>query len=84
MDLSNYEQITALIRKLCRGMSPDDQDDFIQDVLVKLIRAGDGKVTKAMIRRAVKQIKIDKHRKEQRAPRVVYDNEIVEKYSHDV
>ena len=91
MDLSNYEQIVDLIRKLCKGMSPDDQDDMIQDVFLKLL-VSDGyrkaletaslkHISKAMVRRVVKQIKLDRARK--RGPKLIYDNELVEKYSEE-
>ena len=83
MDFSNYQDIVELVRKLCRGLSPEDQEDFVHDVCVKLLASGKEQANKSLIRRIIRQLKIDHARKEDRKP-LVYDNELVEKYSDDV
>jgi DNA-directed RNA polymerase specialized sigma24 family protein len=86
MDLSNYEQIDRLVRKLSAGMSMDDQDDLLQDVLLKLVKADTQKrlkrISKALVRRVVWQIKQDRFKKKK--PSILYDNnKTVEGYSDD-
>ncbi len=82
MDFSNYEDIRELVRKLSRGMTEDDREDLLQEVYLKLLKADlDKQAGKAMVRRVVKQIKLDKLKKKE--PTVIYDNDLVEKY-HDV
>ena len=76
MDLSNYAQIDSLVRKLSAGMSLDDQDDLVQDVLLKLVKAGKRQrvthVSKALVRRIVWQVKQDHFKKKR--PSVLFDN----------
>ena len=81
MDLSNYEAIKGLVRKLCKGLSPIDQEDIVQEVCLKLLVSGNGKANNTMVRQIIKQIKLDMHRKDERRPKLVFDNELVERYS---
>ncbi len=76
MDLGNYKEIALFIRKLCRSMTIDDQDDLIQDVYEKLLKSGVTNTTpKNLIRRVVWQIKADRWKK--KGPDITYNNEIV-------
>lgn len=80
MDLSNYEAIKGLVRKLCKGLSPVDQEDIVQEVCLKLLVSGSAKANSTMLRSIIKQIKLDMHRKDERRPKLVFDNELVERY----
>jgi len=83
MDLSNYEEITKLVRAICRDLSPEDQEDFVQDVCLKLLVNDGDKPSKSMLRKIIRQTKIDWQRKQARRPSLIYDNRLVEGYSED-
>ena len=83
MDLSNYEEIIKLVRAVCRGMSPEDQEDFVQDVCLKLLVSDGDKPSKAIMRNAIRQTKIDWQRKQARRPSLVYNNKLVEESSQE-
>jgi DNA-directed RNA polymerase specialized sigma24 family protein len=83
VDLTNYQDIAAFIRKLCKHMTPDDQDDFIQEVYVKLLQSKLSYASRQVLRNIVKRTKIDLARKADRRPKIVYDNDLVEGYSDD-
>jgi DNA-directed RNA polymerase specialized sigma24 family protein len=80
MDLSNYEAITKLVKAMCPTWTPEDQQDLMQDVCVKLLKSKLEHASKNMLRKIIWQLKCDKQRK----PKLIYNTELVEGTSADV
>ena len=71
MNEATYALVVAEVRK---RIPPGEQEDFVQDVFVKLLKSKPEYLSKPYIKRLVSNMIIDKHRKEIRRPSIIYDN----------
>jgi DNA-directed RNA polymerase specialized sigma24 family protein len=56
------------------AIPPEDKEDFVQDICVKLLESKPAYISRPYIRRLLRNMLVDRHRKEIRRPDIIYDN----------
>lgn len=73
MEPADYKLITSEVNQ--NYLVPEeDKEDFVQDILVKLLEKRPKYVSKPYIRQLIRNMLIDKHRKLIRRPTIIYTN----------
>ena len=78
MDLSNYQLIQAEVKRV-RNISQEDREDLAQDIYVKLLESGATHITRKYVRRLVRNMLIDRRRRADRRPAVVFNSYLAER-----
>jgi len=78
VDLSNYKEIASYVRGHCKNMSEEDKEDLVQEVYARLLASKLSYVNKNVLHKLVWQLKIDMHRKAERRPVLIYNDELAE------
>lgn len=68
----DYQLILSEVRRAC--VPESDIEDMAQDVCVKILERKLELVTRAYVRRLIRNMLIDKRRKDARRPKLVFDN----------
>jgi DNA-directed RNA polymerase specialized sigma24 family protein len=67
-----YEDVKSTVSSLAHGMSKEDKEDLMQDVIVKLLESKADKITKGFVYRIVKSVLCDKYKKDSSSPDIAY------------
>lgn len=79
MDLSNYHILVQEVRKANPNMPEEDVEDLIQDAYVRLLASKDTHITRVYIKRLLRNMRIDRHRKVVRRPTTIVDSSLADK-----
>lgn len=83
MDLSNYHILVQEVRHANPNMPESDQEDMIQDAYVRLLASKDKYITRAYIKRLLRNMRVDRHRKVVRRPDTIVDSALVDRVAGD-
>lgn len=79
MNLTNYKIIDQEVRHANPKLSQEDRQDLVQDVFVRLLSSGATHITRWYIKRLLRNMRVDKHRKTARRPDIVFDSSLTDK-----
>ena len=79
MTEQDYKLIRSEVKaRRLKHWNREDEEDFVQDVVVKLLQTKTEYITKGYIRKLIYQMQLDQSRKDKRRPHVLYSSSLAD------